>query len=225
MKVHYPFVLLILLFLFKLGATQISVESEPHHQPVYESPAFRVLNVTLAPGDTSLDHIHRHNIAYVTVRGTRVGLKEAGKPLRIVRLPDGWIGDDTEYHLHPKVHRIANVGTDSLQLVAVEALTPPAGTGDMPARDSTFVLSDSVFRIQRLTLLPGKTYHPASRREGVVVVPGRQNSLSSSSGISMVRLNYATLFIASMTSKLLLKNNSKKNVNIIVVMLKGLLNN
>ncbi len=134
----YGLFLLALLFGLNPGFAQIPVQEEPFHQPVYQDGTMRILRVALAPGDTSLFHRHSHNIFYATLRGTRMWLQSAKGENREVTLPDGWTGENTSYARRPFVHRIANVGQDSLVLFAVESLRPFPSPGKTPDGDSVF---------------------------------------------------------------------------------------
>ena len=138
MKRGLSLILFILLFGLSPVPAQIPVQEEPFHQPVYQDGTMRILRVALAPGDTSLFHRHSHNIFYATLKGTRMWLEGADGLSREVTLPDGWTGADTTYAVRPFVHRIANVGRDSLVLFAVESFRPPRSRREILAGDSVF---------------------------------------------------------------------------------------
>jgi len=115
----------------------------------------RILEVKLAPGDTSLFHRHSHNIFYCTLRGTRMWLQKENGKSRVATLPTGWMGDDTAYHINALVHRIANIGMDSLSLLAVESLSKPGrAMRNDPANN--WEINDSVFSAKRILLPPGE---------------------------------------------------------------------
>ena len=135
----YGLYLFVLLFGLSPVPAQIPVHEEPFHQPVYHNGTMRILRVALAPGDTSLFHRHSHNIFYATLKGTRMWLQTAKGESREVTLSDGWTGENTSYARRPFVHRIANVGQDSLVLFAVESLRPLLyPTRKTPDGDSVF---------------------------------------------------------------------------------------
>jgi quercetin dioxygenase-like cupin family protein len=118
-------------------AAQVPLSEEPRHHVTFANAEFRVLDVNVPPGDTSLDH--RHDLDIVTVsmsNGTPTRLQTTGQPVAAVRPPRP-LGDATiaEYTNKPESHRIENVGTSAYQLFAVENLrtsgwsTAPAASG------------------------------------------------------------------------------------------------
>ena len=113
------------LSLFVLTATlaaQVPVNNEPHHRTVYQNADFRILDVHLAPGESTLDHRHEHDIVTVSMN--------AGTPTRIVSAgqtqnrPPRPLADATiaEYTGKPGSHKVDNTGTAAYQLFAVENL-------------------------------------------------------------------------------------------------------
>src|SRR5687768_14263662 len=113
------------LSLFVLTATlaaQVPVNNEPHHRTVYQNADFRILDVHVAPGESTLDHRHDHDIATVSMNAgtaTRIvtGGQAQNRPPR--PLADASI---TEYTGKPGSHKLDNTGTAAYQLFAVENL-------------------------------------------------------------------------------------------------------
>ncbi len=89
---------------------------------VFADEAIRILDLRMAPGDTSAYHIHSDAIAYIGLDGSQVWLDVPGLESRNVNLPDDFWGGDTEYSEAPFVHRIANVGKQAFRILAVEHL-------------------------------------------------------------------------------------------------------
>src|SRR6185503_15189626 len=91
-------------------AAQVPVNNEPHHRTVYENADFRILDVRVAPGDSTADHRHDHDIATVSMN--------AGTPTRIIsggqtqNRPPRPLADATvtEYTGRPASHKLDNVG-------------------------------------------------------------------------------------------------------------------
>ena len=113
----------ILLLLAIFSNAQPLVHEEPHHIPIIENKHVRVLNVIAKRGDTTQFHIHENDIAYFTIRGSRILLQELNENPKVVELPTGWIGSNLTHSETPLIHRFANVGNDDFQLIAVEVLT------------------------------------------------------------------------------------------------------
>jgi hypothetical protein len=124
------------LSLFVLTATlaaQVPVTSDPHHRTVYQNADFRILDVRVAPGESTLDHRHEHDIVTVSMN--------AGTPTRIVSAgqsqnrPPRPLADATlaEYTGKPGSHKVDNTGTAPYQLFAVENLRDAKSWGTAPA--------------------------------------------------------------------------------------------
>ena len=127
-------------------AAQVPLSKEPRHRVTFENAQFRILDVNVPPGDTTLDHLHEFDIATVSMTsGTDTRLQSPGQPWSPVRPPRP-LGDATvtEYTGKPGSHRLETVGRSAYQLFAVENLrasgwstTPAAsGTATKPATES-----------------------------------------------------------------------------------------
>jgi len=105
-------------------AAQVPLTKEPRHRVTFENAQLRILDVTIPPGDTSLDHRHEFDIARVSMTsGTDTRLQSAGQPWGPVRPPRP-LGDATvaEYTGKPESHRLETVGKSTYRLFAVENL-------------------------------------------------------------------------------------------------------
>jgi hypothetical protein len=113
------------LSLFVLTATlaaQVPVNNEPHHRTVYQNADFRILDVHVAPGESTLDHRHEHDIVTVSMNaGTATRIVSAGQTQNRPPRP---LADATiaEYTGKPGSHKVDNTGTTAYQLFAVENL-------------------------------------------------------------------------------------------------------
>jgi hypothetical protein len=114
-----------LLVLTATVAAQVPVNNDPSHRTVYQNADFRILDVHVAPGGSTLDHRHDHDIATVSMN--------AGTPTRIVtggqaqNRPPRLLANATiaEYTGKPGSHKVDNTGTIPYQLFAVENLRDP----------------------------------------------------------------------------------------------------
>src|SRR5690349_14605066 len=97
-----------------LAQTSVPVHQEPRHHLVWEDGHVRVLDVKIAPGDTTLFHTHDTAILYVPI---------AVSPISTQPLGGVWSGNaattasrfrldatasDTGYVARPLSHRVAN---------------------------------------------------------------------------------------------------------------------
>jgi hypothetical protein len=111
-----------LLVLTATLAAQVPVNDEPHHRTVYQNADFRILDVRVAPGESTLDHRHDHDIFTVSMNAgtaTRIvangqAQNRPGRPLADATV--------TEYTGKPSSHKLDNVGAAPYMLFAVENL-------------------------------------------------------------------------------------------------------
>jgi hypothetical protein len=114
-------------------AAQVPVNNEPHHRAVFQNADFRILDVRVAPGESTLDHRHDHDIVTVSMN--------AGTPTRIIangqtqNRPPRPLADATvaEYTGKPASHKVDNVGAADYQLFAVENLRDQKAWSTAPA--------------------------------------------------------------------------------------------
>ena len=105
--------------------TVVPIQEEPRHRLVYETPEFRVLDVEIAPGDTTLFHRHDVPIGYVYISPTRINDQVLGRGWGGVTQdsnPVASTGDvifDEAYATAPVEHRVTNLGNVPFRLIAV----------------------------------------------------------------------------------------------------------
>ena len=148
---------LVLLLATAVAAGQVPLREDPHHRVTFENAAFRILDVNIPPGATSLDHRHEFDIATVSLSptGTPTRVQITGQPWGPARAPRP-LGDAavTEYTGKPGSHRVENTGTTPYQLFAVENLRKSGWSTAPPASGlSTKMLVESrAFRIYDVRL-------------------------------------------------------------------------
>ena len=103
--------------------SQPLVHEEPHHIPIFENKAVRVLNVWANPADTTQFHKHINDIAYFVLSGSTLFLEELSENSREVELKTGWVGSNITHRKDPLIHRFANIGDRAFRLLGVELLT------------------------------------------------------------------------------------------------------
>jgi len=154
-------VVLVSLGLAGLAAAQVPLTEEPRHRVVFENAQIRVLDVNVPPGDTTLDHLHEHDLVTVSMSGgadTRI--QSPGQPWSQPR-PRRPLGDAgiVDYSGAPQSHRLENIGSSPYQLFAVENLrTGGWSTGAAMSAAATTLTSESrAFRIFDVRLVRGTT--------------------------------------------------------------------
>jgi hypothetical protein len=89
-----------------LGAqSAVPVFKEPHHRTLLYTNQFRIFDVSVPPGGTSLEHLHDRDVATIAITG---GAAPAGT-LAV-----------TEYAGKPSSHAVANTDKVLSRLIAVE---------------------------------------------------------------------------------------------------------
>ncbi|MBL7732417.1 MAG: hypothetical protein JNM88_14655 [Chitinophagaceae bacterium] len=128
-----PGVLLLLVFSFPLAA-QVPVYEEPVHKPVFVNKYFRLMDVHIKAGDTTLFHIHSTPSAFVYHTSTSLATQIKGQ---------GWVKEKSEagkawfrsFRPDSLVHRVAVVDSMPLHVNDVEILSayqPAAFSLTMP---------------------------------------------------------------------------------------------
>ncbi len=114
---------LVLLAASTTVAAQVPLSKEPHHRVTFENSRLRILNVSIAPGESTLDHRHELDIVTVSMTGgTETRVQAPGGPW--TPRPARPLGDAviTEYAGKPQSHVIETVGKSVYQLLAIENL-------------------------------------------------------------------------------------------------------
>jgi quercetin dioxygenase-like cupin family protein len=97
----------------------VPVTQEPHHRLVFANQYAQVLNVTIDPGDTYL--YHRHALDHVAIEFEDANLlrQKAGEDW----VPGPAVFAHADYNAAyktPYVHRVTNVGTNTLHVLDIE---------------------------------------------------------------------------------------------------------
>ncbi|MEM6260870.1 MAG: hypothetical protein AAGI38_00070 [Bacteroidota bacterium] len=142
-------------FLIAIPVTaQMPVHEEPYHQPVWQNEVFRLLEVFVPPGDTTAFHRHEHPICYIVLKGSKLFLQQPTQNGRTVTLPTGYAGTQGGSIDTPFIHRFANVGTQEVQIYALERLIP----GTKPTADSAnLVFQQRGFTLYKFSVQPKST--------------------------------------------------------------------
>ena len=108
-------------FFLRLSA-QVQVRNEPRHVPVLQNKYFRLLDVRLAPGDTTQFHIHSTPSLFVILSHAVTTWQEKGKE---------WIKDTSvlgkswyrSFTPDSLVHRVCNIDTVEFHVNDIELLS------------------------------------------------------------------------------------------------------
>jgi len=100
---------------------QVPVREEPRHKVALKNEYIRLLDVRIAPGDTSLFHVHQIPSFFIPLSTTMIGWEVQGQPPRESRFPI----DSTWYNGFengPLIHRVWNNDTNVLHVIDLELL-------------------------------------------------------------------------------------------------------
>jgi hypothetical protein len=115
--------------------TVVPVHQEPRHRLVHEGPELRVLDVGIAPGDTTLFHRHDAPIAYVYISPTPTKAQVFGQDWESASSTTGpapAIGSvlfNETYAATPVEHRVTNLGEVPFRLIAILNRGPGQANG------------------------------------------------------------------------------------------------
>lgn len=115
------FFLLTLLIISAIAHAQIVVRKEPRHKNVLENKYLRLLDVHIAPGDTSLFHIHSTPSVFLILTNTTVGAQILGQDWTKSQevAGDSWYNSFLNDAL---IHRVANCDTVPYHVTDIEIL-------------------------------------------------------------------------------------------------------
>jgi quercetin dioxygenase-like cupin family protein len=178
---------ILIITLATAAAAQVPLTREPRHRVVFENPQFRILDVNIPPGDTTLDHTHENDIVTVAMTGdVATRTQSPGQPWDAVRPPRP-LGDAgvAEYTGRPDRHLIQNVGDRPYQLFAVENLRQGNWGSGIPvsARGTTLAIESRAFRVYDVRLVPDLTqiFHTHATTAIAVLISGRAMSAGEES--------------------------------------------
>jgi len=176
MRNLYAFVLLAATPWVLAAETVVPVHEEPRHRLVHEGPGLRVLDVEIAPGDTTLFHRHDAPIAYVYISPTPTKMQVLGQdwgstsPSTAPAI--GSVLFNETYAAAPVEHRVTNPGEVAFRLIAVLNRGPGQANGS----DESLVGTDPIeasgrwFRSAHHTLTGQATWDWEGTSRPVVVV-------------------------------------------------------
>ena len=113
----YALTIFFILSWFILPA-QLQVRDEPRHHNVFENEFIRILDVHLAPKDTTLYHLHNTPSVFIVLANTNTGSQLAGQQPQKGASLTGLITYDAL--ATPRFHRVWNEDTSWFQVMDIE---------------------------------------------------------------------------------------------------------
>jgi hypothetical protein len=105
-----------------LVSAQVQVRNEPRHHNVFENKFARILDVYLAPGDTTLYHMHNTPSVFIVFTNTNVGSQLIGKQSQKGANITGEVSYDSLNT--PRIHRVWNEDTSWFHVMDIELTSP-----------------------------------------------------------------------------------------------------
>jgi hypothetical protein len=151
---------------------QILVHEEPRHQPVFQNKDIRILNVRVAPGDTSLYHMHNTPSFFIRLTNTITGSQVQGETKKAGQSQSGEIRFENLSPPNNRIHRVWNADKDTFHVMDVELLMKKAVFDQKPLTlpnlkleiDTTWV------RAYRLNLLNEIEFKTKIKKQSLVLV-------------------------------------------------------
>ena len=98
----------------------VPVQEEPHHRPVFQNQYVLVLDVVLAPGETTLFHTHSHDNIAVHLNQAQVQAQRLGEDWQLASQDVPGRVNYVEGAKSPYTHRIKNVGTTTFRVIDID---------------------------------------------------------------------------------------------------------
>lgn len=100
----------------------VEVYEEPRHQLVFDHNDFKILDIQIKPGDTTLFHRHKYPMFYVSL-----GWQESASQLLNAKWiegdseewPSGEMDIDSSYLTNPIIHRVTNKGLKTSRVIGI----------------------------------------------------------------------------------------------------------
>jgi quercetin dioxygenase-like cupin family protein len=166
-------------------AAPVPVYQERMHRLVYHSPLVRILDVRIAPGDTTGYHVHSAPLVGVALQDARTWAQVPGAEPGPVATPKPAPSVFTNWAQPlPYTHRVANVDRVPLHYLAAEWLARSGGeVPALPDDETRRLIEESpTIRVYRITLEPGGSTWPHTHVGPGLVVVGTAGSLSDNGG-------------------------------------------
>jgi hypothetical protein len=109
-----------------LVSAQVQVRNEPRHHNVFENRFARILDVYLAPGDTTLYHMHNTPSVFIVFTNTNVGSQLIGKQSQKGANITGEVSYDSLNT--PRIHRVWNEDTSWFHVMDIELISTRSKT-------------------------------------------------------------------------------------------------
>lgn len=164
--------LLILLLIFGslLVHAQVAVRFEPRHKVALENEWIRLLDVRVAPGDTSLFHIHEIPSYFIPLSNTAIGSEVKGQAPQESRFAVGatWYNG---FENGPLIHKVWNSDTNVLHVIDLELLsTKKSALPFLELKNFKIDFENEKLRVYKFEMSPNQTITLPSLKTPMVII-------------------------------------------------------
>jgi len=156
---------------------QVPVHQEPFHRPVFENGEVRILNVVIAPGDTSLYHLHSTPSVFIFLSSTATGTQLQGKGPVSMKFKTGSILFEDLGAPNTRVHRVWNEDRENLHVMDVELLSNAKGFKAAPLPQFKLEVDTPWVRAYRVVLEKDKELALKGKKNSFILVSGEPASV------------------------------------------------
>lgn len=173
-KCCFPTLLFMLILTSSLPVlqAQILVHEEPRHQPVFQNKDIRILNVRVAPADTSLYHMHNTPSFFIRLTNTITGSQVQGETKKAGQSQSGEIRFENLSPPNNRIHRVWNADKDTFHVIDVELLMKKAVFHQKPLilPNLKLEIDTTWVRAYRLNLLNEIEFKSKIKKHSLVLV-------------------------------------------------------
>lgn len=151
---------------------QVLVHEEPRHRPVFQNREIRILNVLVAPGDTSLYHIHNTPSFFIRLTNSNTGSQVQGEGPVSGKSKAGEIRFENLAPPNNRTHRVWNADRDTFHVMDVELLLkgPTFNQSPLSLPNLKLEIDTNWVRAYRLNLIKGIDFKTKNKKHSQVLV-------------------------------------------------------
>ena len=150
---------------------QPAVRNEPRHHNVFENDYVRVLDVWLAPNDTTQYHVHATPSVFIPFTKTFTGTQLAGhQPVKSISVSGG--GSWYDSLATPRIHRVWNDDTGWFHVMDVELIAAKPRSNEPVLQNAAILLlfDAPLVRGYQLQLEANRSFRLPSSETGYLLV-------------------------------------------------------
>lgn len=210
----------------------VPVFQEPRHHVVVDTPALRILDIQIPPGETTLYHRHDSAMLYVPIASSRTrnqnlgedwtggGAAPAADAAPVPARP-GRVTAPANYLDKGQTHRVNNIGSTLFRLVGIANMTPGDTTAGAAPTAGKPELENRWYCAERLVIAPG-TSLPVPPHAGLVVIVMQTPGTAAVDGPTWSPLNGPGDFArVDGTQKFVVHNRGTAEIEVVAVAVKG----